>query len=106
MEIVTLPRSQYREDIEDAYASGFRRGVEYVTPLLEDVAARVNLPHTKAVLTTREAARHARVSVATVLRWHKHEGLRGERVPGVKGLRFRTADLDAFLTNRAPGVPA
>ena|SRR5690606_37866633 len=106
MEIVTLPRSQYREDIADATAEGFRRGVEYVTPMLEELAARVNLPHTKAVLTTREAARHARVSVATILRWHKHEGLKASAQKGVKGLRFRTADLDAFLTRRAPEVPA
>lgn len=48
------------------------------------------------LLTTREVANRARVSTVTVTRWAKDGTLPGIRV-SERVLRFRRADVDAFL---------
>jgi excisionase family DNA binding protein len=66
---------------------------------------------TEPVLTTREAARHLRVSPRTLEHWRLRGGGPPFRKVGCRAVRYRLSDLDAFLDadvriNTAGGRPA
>jgi excisionase family DNA binding protein len=52
------------------------------------------------LLTAREVATQLSVSTETVLRWTRRGRLPGFRLPG-GALRYREADLEGWLTERA-----
>jgi excisionase family DNA binding protein len=52
------------------------------------------------LLTAREVATQVSVSTETVLRWTRRGRLPGFRLPG-GALRYREADLEGWLTERA-----
>jgi excisionase family DNA binding protein len=56
------------------------------------------------LLTAREVAGQLGVSSETVLRWTRCGNLPGFRMPG-GALRYREADLDDWLAERATGEP-
>jgi excisionase family DNA binding protein len=52
------------------------------------------------LLNAREVAERFGVTVETILRWHRRGKLPGFRLPG-GAVRFREADLDAWLDQHA-----
>jgi prophage regulatory protein len=55
---------------------------------------------TGRLLTARELAEQLGVSAETVLRWHRRGELPAIKLPG-GAIRFREADLEAWLDERA-----
>jgi excisionase family DNA binding protein len=58
---------------------------------------------TGRLLTCREVAEWLDVGVETVLRWHRRGELPGFKLPGGT-IRFREAELEAWLEARATGA--
>jgi excisionase family DNA binding protein len=58
---------------------------------------------TGSLLTAREVGELLGVSSETVLRWTRRGDLPGFRLPG-GALRFRSDDLDLWLSQRATGT--